>query len=140
SRPAACSETFACPPRTRSGNSASRSPSTSVARPLPRAAMWSCPPALAALLATRLRADRIRREIDQAGSRLACERLLGLLQRDRSRIALRAKRSTPCRRSAVGLWLVAARELLPLRELRLALLPDREDRCGDEDRRVGTGG
>jgi len=35
---------------------------------------------------------------------------------------------------------VVRRELPALRKLRLALLPDREQRRGDEDRRVRTGG
>src|SRR5207249_3646099 len=131
--------TFAWPPRTRSGSSASRSPSTSVARPLPRAAMRSRPPALLALLAARLGARFRRRsldDVDELRRRLGGERLLGLRECDRSRVeATPATPAVPDR--PIDL---AARELLPLRELRLALLPDRQQRRGDEDRRVRTRG
>src|SRR5579864_960994 len=131
----ACSESLAWLPRTRSGSSAKSSPSASVTRPLPGAAMRSRAPALAALVAPCLRAGIRRRRLDHVHElrrRLRRQRLLGLGERNRARVE--APATTAVDRHTVGV----ARKLLPLRELGLALLPDREQRRRDEDRRVGT--
>src|SRR5258705_2620999 len=134
-----CSESFVRLPRMRAGSSRMSSSIASTIRSLPRAAMGPRAAALAPLLTTLLRFRFRRRRIDhvdELGRRLRGKRLLGCLERGGAYVgSAPATADAPDRRAD----LVARRELLALRELGLALLPDREQRRRDEDRRVRTG-
>src|SRR5437870_12897785 len=106
---------------------------------LPRAA------ALAPPLAARIAVARCREVGEEAGSRLAGCRLLGGFERERTLVDDRLRDhpapAPPRRTGSLGgrdsaLGLRPGHEALPLRVLRLALLPHRQERRRDEDRRV----
>src|SRR5438876_5648077 len=127
--PRPCSESFARLPLSLAGSSTSSSSSASTSRSLPRAAMRPRPAPLPPLLAARL-SRRLRRrrghDVDELRRRLRRERILRRLQRRRARVHL-APPAAPAvddRRGQLG----SAHELLALGVLRLALLPDREQR------------
>src|SRR5438132_279492 len=113
--PRACSESLALLPRTRAGSSRMSSSIASAIRSLPRAAMRSRASPLASLLAALLR-GRLRRSrgdgIHELRGGLGGERLLGLRERDRSRVGSPAAAALQGVASAVAVR--AARDLLPL--------------------------
>src|SRR6185437_15024934 len=77
---------------------------------------------------------------DELRRRLLRERLLGLGECNRSGVTPAPAATVDGRRLRGRDFDVVDAEALPLRELRLALLPDREQRRRDEDRRVRARG
>src|SRR5204863_8940375 len=140
---------WTAPARREGGPSPRRSEAVpaSPARPLSAgSAMRTCAAPLAAALAFRFgRGGRAWHEFTERGGRLGRGRLLRLFEDDRSRIGSRPAApwtplSPPGGRAAVGLRAFRLVDASAACELRLALLQDRQQRCRDEDRRVGARG
>src|SRR2546423_3874948 len=121
-----------------------------------RPSRWTAPEILLASSSMRTRATPLpatlplrlsrrrgtRHELAERRRRLGRGGLLGLFEHRRSRVGSRctapwSSRPPPGRRSAIRLRpFFSSVDALPPRELRLALLQDRQQRRGDEDRRV----
>src|SRR2546422_10244747 len=98
---------------------------------------------LAAALPLRFgRGRRARSDLAERGRRLGCSGLLGFLEHERPRIGLRSPAAprqpwaAASRFAAVRLGAFRLVYALAPGELGLALLQDRQQRSGDEDRRV----